>query len=298
MKNIITTIRVSQRKKKVIKTILSTPQKNNHVTNIHSIDKRNIGDYFCAPHHYFEEFSNTQEDIFTFNSDCKTSRKNFIDKVNSNAIIVGGGGLLNRGAFRRQMKVMADLTDRDKKVILWGIGHNSQDPATYGKVKHYSVDVSKFGLAGTRDYNMPGEWVPCVSCLHSIFDDKHEVTQEIGVIFHKETLLIPEILKKFENYPSTSNTTDLPSLISFIGKTEKIITDSYHAMYWAMLLGKAVVVVPNSSKFYDFKYQPVFSSFDDSLQDVKKAQPYSGILEECRSINHQFSEKVFNYLGY
>ena len=296
LKNIFTTIQVSQRKKKVIKTILLKEQENLNVTNIHSIDKKNIGDYFCAPHHYFDELKNTQEDIFNFKSECKKTRKGFIDKVSRNAIIVGGGGLLNRGGFKRQMKLMEDLTHKNKKVILWGIGHNEKDPSSFGKVKNYNVDLQKFGLAGTRDFTMPGDYVPCVSCLHPIFDNTYEVIQEVGVVFHKETLFVPEILAKFKDYPSTSNTTDLISLIRFIGSSEKIITDSYHAMYWSMLLGKAVVVVPNSSKFYDFKYKPIFSSFEESLNDLKKSNEYSGVLEECRSINTEFSEKVFNYL--
>jgi len=64
-----------------------------------------------------------------------------------------------------------------------------------------------------------------------------------------------------------------------------------------MLMGKKTLVIPNSSKFYDFKYQPVISNFDKVLEDLKKAQSYSGVLEECREINKKFAEKVFDYLG-
>lgn len=62
-------------------------------------------------------------------------------------------------------------------------------------------------------------------------------------------------------------------------------------------MGKKVVAVPNSSKFFDFKYPPVISSFDEALSALSKAQVYDGLLEECREINHRFAQKAFDYLG-
>ena len=85
------------------------------------------------------------------------------------------------------------------------------------------------------------------------------------------------------------------SLLSELQKT--IVTDSYHAMYWSMLLGKKVVVVPNSSKFFDFKYHPVYSSFQDFESQLYKTQSYSGVLAECREVNLKFADKVFDYLN-
>ena len=86
-------------------------------------------------------------------------------------------------------------------------------------------------------------------------------------------------------------------IVSFIGKSSQIVTDSYHAMYWSMLLGKKVAVIPNSSKFYDFKYQPVITSFDSFESDLKKSTAYSGVLNEFRDINLKFADKVFDYLN-
>ena len=64
-----------------------------------------------------------------------------------------------------------------------------------------------------------------------------------------------------------------------------------------MLLEKKVAVVPNSSKFYDFKYNPIFTTFTDCLSDIKKAEKPTGILEESRNLNHEFYDKVGNYLN-
>lgn len=281
----------------VLNSIARNPQENNGIVNIHRIDEKNIGDYYCAPHHYFNQLLQSL-DIFDYKSLDPATKQHFIESISNNSLIIGGGGLLNRGSFARQMHLFEKLASKNKKMVLWGVGHNEKNPQTFGKVSRYNIDTKKFGLVGVRDYDMNEEWVPCASCLHPILDTKSEVINEIGLIFHKKTLNNPKVLAKFKDYPSTSNTTSLQDIISFIAKTDTIVTDSYHAMYWSLLMNKKVVVFPNSSKFYTFKYQPVFSSVDTFKLDCKKAQNYSGILEECRDINLKFSEKVFDYLGY
>ena len=281
----------------VLNTIARNSQENNGVVNIHRIDEKNIGDYYCAPHHYFDQLKESL-DIFDYKSLNPAIKQNFIDSISQNSLVIGGGGLLNRGSFDKQMHLFEKLSQKNKKMVLWGLGHNEKNPKAFGKVTKYNIDTQKFGLVGVRDYDMKEEWVPCASCLHPILDTKSEVINEIGLIFHKKTLNNPKVLGKFKNYPSTSNTTSLEDIISFIAKTDTVVTDSYHAMYWSMLMNKKVVVFPNSSKFFTFKYQPVFSSIDTFKLDCKKAQNYSGILEECREINLKFSEKAFDYLGY
>ena len=281
----------------VLNTIARNSQENNGVVNIHRIDEKNIGDYYCAPHHYFDQLKESL-DIFDYKSLNPAIKQNFIDSISQNSLVIGGGGLLNRGSFDKQMHLFEKLSQKNKKMVLWGLGHNEKNPKTFGKVSQYNIDTKKFGLVGVRDYDMKEEWVPCSSCLHPILNTKSEVINEIGLIFHKKTLNNPKVLAKFKDYPSTSNTTSLEDIVSFIAQTDTVVTDSYHAMYWSLLMNKKVVVFPNSSKFYTFKYQPVFSSINTFKSDCKKAQHYSGILEECREINLKFSEKAFDYLGY
>lgn len=287
----------SQQKKKVIKSILSADQQNNDVINVHRIDVGNIGDFYCAPHLYFDELKDKKLDIFDFKSPDASITNNWIEKVSNNALVIGGGGLLNRGSFEKQMRLFEQLSSKGKKTMLWGVGHNSKNKNQFGAISSYNIDTKKFGLVGVRDYNMNDVWVPCVSCMHSIFDNSFEESQDIGIIYHKKTVKNKQLLKKLQNYPSTSNTTNLEDMISFIGKSKTIVTDSYHAMYWSILLEKKVVAIPNSSKFFDFKYQPVISSFENFENDLHKVQSYSGVLEECREVNIKFAEKAFNYLN-
>ena len=260
MARLIKSIQGKIRKRKVLRSTLSRKQENLGVINLHRMDDRNAGDWYCAPHHYFKELKGTGLDIFDYKREDIEIKTNFVEKIAKNSLIIGGGGLLNRSGFALQMKTLEKLSSKGKKTILWGVGHNEKSHQTYGKVVHYSVDVQNFGLAGTRDYSMPGEYVPCVSCLHPLFDQSYKESQEYGVILHKDTLTKPKIVALFDKYPSTSNTKDIKAIIEFIGSSQKIVTDSYHAMYWSMLLGKKVVVIPNSSKFYDFKYKPIILS--------------------------------------
>lgn len=297
MKNILSSLKRKHIKSRTLKTILNTEQKNNSVVNLHRIDKNNVGDFYCAPHLYFDVLKDKALDIFDYKVDDRNVTNNFIEKISNNSLIIGGGGLLNRSGFSKQMELFEKLTEKNKKIVLWGLGHNRKDHSTFNKKVDYNIDISKFGLVGTRDYSMPGEYVPCVSCMHSIFDNDYSSVQETGIIFHKDTLKKNNLLKRLENYPTSSNTTNLEEMVGFIGKSETIVTDSYHAMYWSLLLNKKVIAIPNSSKFYDFKYKPVFSSFDNFEADIKKGQSYSGILEECREINHKFADKAFNYLN-
>jgi hypothetical protein len=287
----------SARKKEVINRILKNPTHENiDIVNLHRYDPTNIGDFYCGVHHYFDELKGKHLDIFDYKRD-EAIRDNWFEKITKNSLIIGGGGLLNREGFDLQMKLFEQLGEKGKKTVLWGLGHNTKEKSTYGKISKYNIDTSKFGLVGVRDYGMKEDWVPCVSCLHPIFNEKHEVKNEIGMIFHKKTLNDKSVLKKFEQFPSTANNAVFEDVIKFIGETDTILTDSYHAMYWSLMLGKKVMVFPNSSKFYNFKYQPVISSFSNFEADLKKVQSYSGVLEDCRETNLKFANKAFDYLN-
>lgn len=287
----------SRRKKQAVLSVLNAPQFNKDVINIHRIDVNNVGDFYCAPHLYFDELKNKQLDIYDYKDSDKNVVNRWINKISENALIIGGGGLLNRSSFEKQMLLFQELNTKGKKTVIWGAGHNDKNKKNFGNISKYNVDTKRFGLVGVRDYSMKEQWVPCVSCMHSIFDNTTNETQELGIVYHKKTAKNKRLLKKYNGIPHTSNTTNLEDMISFIGASSTIVTDSYHAMYWAMLLGKKVVVVPNSSKFFDFKYQPVISTFENFVDDVNKAQAYSGLLEECREQNRKFATRVIDYLN-
>ncbi|AVR45818.1 hypothetical protein C7S20_11470 [Christiangramia fulva] len=296
-KRILTSPIRSEYKDSSLNMLLDKKQNHKKILNIYRIDKNNAGDFFSAPFHYYEGIENIL-DIYGYKSSSKNERYKWVKKIAANSIIVGGGGLLNRKSFKRQLQTFEKLASDNKKIVLWGVGHNSKKKKDFNNMSSYNIDIKKFGLVGTRDYSMPGDYVPCVSCKHVVFDDSYEIEDEIGIIFHKKTMKNKAVLGKFSAYPSISNTAEVEKIVAFIGSKEKIITDSYHAMYWSMLLGRKVAVIPNSSKFFDFKYKPVFSDFENCIAEVNKATSYTGVLEECRELNDSFYQKVKEYLDF
>jgi hypothetical protein len=68
-------------------------------------------------------------------------------------------------------------------------------------------------------------------------------------------------------------------------------------MYWGLLMGRKVLVIPTTTKFLDFKYPVPITQFASFKDDLSKAVKFDGLLEECRSINQDFAKKVFDYLS-
>lgn len=289
-----------KRKEKIFSEILQTNQVNEKVINIHRVNPNNIGDYFCGPHLYFEQLKGKQIDISDFRSIRVSVTKNFTKKISNNSLIIGGGGLLNIRHFKTQMELFEQLSEKGKKTVIWGAGHNQANLQEFSKNKKYWIDINKFGLVGTRDYSMRDnktEWVPCVSCLNQVFDKSYNTINEVGLIYNAKSIKNKNLQKKLSEFPYTSNTSSLNEMIKFIGESDTIVTNSYHAMYWSILLGKKIVSIPATSKFLDFKYESPIATFENFTEKIKYAPRYSGVLEECREINVKFSEKVFDYLG-
>jgi len=286
-----------RRKSWTVKKVLEKPQENIDAINIHRHDRNNVGDFYCAPHLYFKELEGKVLDINGIRKVASKERGEWANCVSKHSLIIGGGGLLNLPHFEVQMKLFEVLAQKGKKTVLWGPGHNDTDRSKFGKKVNYNVDINNFGLAGVRDYSRKEQWVPCVSCLHPIFDRKFDEMHEVGILFGKKSSKNEALQKKLQQYPTTSNTTNLEEMVTFIGKSGTLVTDSYHAMYWGILMGKKTLVVPITTKFFDFKYPSQITSYDDFIKDLKKAHSYSGVLEECREINRTFAGKVFDYLN-
>ncbi|WP_320814027.1 polysaccharide pyruvyl transferase family protein [Flavobacterium sp.] len=287
----------NKRKESIINDVLTREQKSHGVLNVHRINEKNVGDYYCAPHLYFDELKDKKLDISDFRSIFKKKTDNWISQISNNDLILGGGGLLNIKHFKMQMELFEKLASNGKKIVIWGAGHNEINLDDYHKNQKYWIDVNKFGLVGTRDFSFPGEWIPCVSCLNPVFNKTHTEEYEVGLLFNAKSIKDDKLIKKLEKYPQSSNTTNLEEMINFIGKCETLVTNSYHAMYWAILMEKKVVSIPATSKFFDFKYKTPITSFEDFENEIKNATKYTGVLEECREINLKFADKTFDYLN-
>ena len=285
------------RKRHTAKAVLKGPIEHLGVLNVHRHDPNNVGDFYCAPHLYFPELHQSILDIGDMRKTSAKVRSDWAQAIRTHDLIIGGGGLLNLPHFKQQMALFEALGAHGKKTVLWGPGHNDPDWGQFKAPAKYQIDLSKFGMVGLRDYNAPGTWVPCVSCLHPIFDQEISQKHEYGVLMGKKSAQNKERQELLRDVPSSHNATDLNEMIQFIGACETLVTDSYHAMYWGLLMGRKVLVIPTTTKFLDFKYPVPITQFECFEQDLKKAVRYDGLLEECRTINRDIAQKVFDYLS-
>ncbi len=267
---------------------------NKDIVNIHRFEMENSGDLMSAPYLYFEKLKNFERiDVLGYLSKNILKTISWPFRIKNKSIILGGGGLLDRATFYTTVDVLKETFQQGNKVVLWGVGHNNPNLKISNK---YYNQIKSFEVVGVRDYGINGvDWVPCASCMNDLFTKKYQEERQIGVVEHES---IPIEGVETCPFPVLKNKSKFEDIINFIGSSEKIITNSYHVMYWSILLKRKVIVIPNSSKMFSFKYKVPFA---DNINDYKfmfnQAVVYDGVLEECRIANNKFSEKVFNYLN-
>ena len=117
------------------------------------------------------------------------------------------------------------------------------------------------------------EYVPCASCMHSIFDKYKDTSGNGEVKISHFKRLIP-------NSDST-NIDNFEENIFRIANSKKVITTSYHIWYWSKLLNKEVEIYESTS-------------FRKPLHEKMYNLPLNINIEEARNNNNLFSDKVNN----
>lgn len=274
--------------------------------NIHRIDN-NVGDIMSSPLKYFQFPQNSKViDILNIKE----------TEVLKNDIIIGGGGLVAREFFAEKMNYIAENTKG--KLISWGIGHNSYE--NLGNNLNYPKYMDQFDLHGIRDYNQGFNYIPCVSCMSELFDKKYDVKHEFVVYQHGNSQW--KMPKDISNFPLMVNhkysqktlkslflkkiifwsqqdefQLEFSKIIKFLGQAETILTNTYHGMYWGILLNKKVLAFPFSTKFYTLKYKIPFGDLHNWRDKLQHTPTYPEALEECRDANKQFYQQVLAILN-
>lgn len=237
----------------------------------------NLGDQICCPSDYVR----LGDDV----------RKISIWDYKHGPVIFGGGGLLHPGVDDMLEEA---LTADGRPKIIWGIGTNYHGL----KEPYYPSWLGKFDLVGLRDWGNVYEYVPCPSCLHPEFDKPRGVVTEEFVIYehHNQPIQIPGTF--FRRATNSQAADAFPAVLDFLSSADCVITNTYHGLYWSMLLGKkSICWKPYSNRFRTFKY-PVPSCQEDNWKErSKEAIVATGYLEECRALNLAFHEKVLGVLG-
>ena len=254
----------------------------------------NAGDKFCSPN-LFYDFKNYE---------IKYSNNfNIVNKLKNSIVIFGGGGILDTNVKRN--KYYKNI-DKSNIYFHWGSGSNKLNvkkakwKINKNEIKANFDKLENFIYVGRRDYFKNylknHEYLPCVSCKIPELKLKYEIKRRIGIIQH---MWLQQI--KNMNYPTINmnlSKYSIKKIIEFIGESEVIITGSYHAAYWSLLMGKKVIINGNwSSKFDYLKYKPIILS-DNLENDILncKVAPLE-YLDECIDINNKFYEKIMNYIN-
>lgn len=197
------------------------------------------------------------------------------------------------------MKKLYCLAESNK-VIIWGAGLDN-----YVGVKSILPGLKNIHMVGIRDFgNGLYPYVPCVSCMSTLFDNFKSSTTNCSVKLYLHDDYSDPILNDLQHIPFLSNrkVQSYRQAIEFLSDAEIILTNSYHGMYWATLLGKKVVALPwvtrdnrigYSQKFKTFQYQPIYCvDWKNYREYAKDAIQYPRALEECRGLNRSFFENV------
>ncbi|GAA2224598.1 hypothetical protein GCM10010413_18260 [Promicromonospora sukumoe] len=223
-------------------------------------------------------------------------------------VIVGGSGLVGPGRF--ETCVESIFAQRPASVALWGIGHNYQegvqlDPTTGwrrrvlkdGVTRIWPEWLGKADVVGVRDWDAGMPWVPCASCMLPAFDllREREPEHEFVVLNHYErgidTSRPLATGADFEHI--TNNTEDILETLTRLASAKVVVSNSYHALYWALMLGRgAVSVAPNSTRFHGFRWPVSYASQADWPSAVEHARPAPEALGQARAANVEMSRRV------
>ena len=272
--------------------ILRTKSK---IINVWRNKTKNIGDLTCAPCNYFSELNKDalNVDIMSFNK--------FIPLKNK-VIIIGGGGLF-QAYFTKAMENILKLS-KNNTLVIWGAGLDN-----YIGNKSDFPDMPDNVKIAVRDYKQDKyPYVPCASCLSEVFDKyiNNDIKHKYKLYLHDD--YSQPILNDLKDIPCLSNHTanNFEHVIKFLSDAEYILSNSFHGIYWSILLNKKTIVLPwidkqgnigFSEKFNTIKYQTTYCKDWKNFKTYEKeAKAYSQALYECRKLNKDFFYNIKEFL--
>ena len=302
-----------------------------NIVEFHRMDQNNPGDWYSNPSRYFFPTETTKK--IDIDNVKKTSWHQLDTIIVGGGGLIGNPNfetLMNRITHHPDQIFLTDmletklknLSEENKELlqqwksnvqkytvnilsqldhsigprILWGAGHNSRDVNEDSYTVDYPSYINKFHLVGVRDWNTDYRWVPCASCMHEAFDKEYEIKNEIVWFEHKKKMIDG---KWFDVLPAprmVNSGQNMEQIIEFLASGKTVVTNSYHGVYWATLLGRNVVCIPWGSKFGMFKHPPVMANEKNWQDKISAAVSYPKALQECRKANKEFYSDVVNLI--
>jgi len=232
----------------------------------------NIGDLLCTPDNYFYISSE------------------------KHAIIVGGG-------VWDIEKLSSEPAAQN--TILWAAGKSIKYPNKTSAIE--TLNFLDWGIRDKKDLKDSSRFLPCVSCLN------HEIiSNPIGdktLVFTNANLAVSSSIPKTdkEKIYLTNDCTKKDFLFAW-AQCNKVITNSYHGIYWGLLSGRQVTPFGYSSKFtnvldmfgIEFPKHQLYSiskKFElpkliTSCNTTIRLKDYDKWTEKFRKLNFQFAKRL------
>lgn len=276
----------------------------NKVISVFRKDFSNVGDWWSSPHLYFPLYPQKILDLTELPNDVSP---------HDGLVIVGGGGL-GRDNFRVHLNRLRSIYPNGK-LIGWGVGADLSEFNSDRESLPSGLDLlgdyfEHFDLVKSRVWtpDQTEQWLPCVSAMHTTFDKLHQKTPDVDVVVysHKRRKIQPKAVnnfwkknREFISIPRSlsilhadNDGNDLAAKLSTLARARVVITNSYHGVYWATLLGKKTICLPFKSGLFSFKHRPMYRREAITLDDLQMSPAYPSALEECRKANTLFYEAL------
>jgi hypothetical protein len=236
----------------------------------------NIGDFLCTPDNYFSI----------------ESERNFR---------VIGGGVWNIEKY--------GTDENSTNTILWAAGKSIKE---FNKIVPISSNTFRYAEWSVRDRDLiedKSRFVPCVSCLNNDVL-KEPIGNKTLIFTNANTHVSPEVqLQETENMLLMKNDETYESFIEKWKQCDRIITNSYHGIYWSLLSGRSVAPFGYSSKFisvmklfnmelpkeniYNYKTQELFNEMlkrkEQKFVTLKNKEK---LKNEFTTLNYEYAEKL------
>ena len=219
------------------------------------MDPDSPGDMACAPHLYHDLGGDVVE------RDIREIVGNHGDVAQFDAVIVGGGGLLNSDHCQDSIPLLLNLA---RKLVFWGVGANNHFVMPGGLQTwedFWPLPVSQLlrrgpaVLVGIRDPScegIPGApagmfWrAPCASCAHPWLAGLRG--GDGTGYFLRWPMPADEV--SFGDALRVISGHDMVWVLAEMRRFRRVVTDSYHVAQWASWAGLEFAVVrPHSVKF-------------------------------------------------
>lgn len=237
----------------------------------HLRNTENVGDRSCCPADYLPFDDAVAMDLDEPTPPCE-------------AVIYGGGKIF--GSLHSKLTG----SDRAAKVrIAWGVSTVQTNPLSI----RYALSRRSMTLVGSRDYgDQRYDYAPCVSCMSPLLDKTYETQHPVVAYLHhgktsKMGMEVPSHIPLLDNHCES-----LASVIAFLGSGETVVSNSYHGVYWALLLGKRVLCVPFSRKFHHYRMPPGYAGPQDWMNRLSQARRQDEMLGVCREASVRFEKRV------